>query len=148
MSIEFWLLVFVLLIGIEVVTMSLTTIWFAIGAIGGLFASLAGADTTVQIVIFLMISLVILYFYRPLALKYVNTKLIKTNVDDLVGKEGRITEKVDNLSQTGRMMVNGMDWSARTERDGLVIEPDTIVRIVKVVGVKLIVVPLEEQERR
>lgn len=143
MSIEFWLLVFVLLIGIEVATMSLTTIWFAIGAIGGLFASLAGADTTVQIVVFLVISFAVLYFYRPLALKYVNTRLTKTNVDDLVGKEGRITEKVDNLSQTGRMMVNGMDWSARTERDGLVIEPDTIVRIVKVVGVKLIVEPLK-----
>lgn len=143
MSIQIWLLVFVILIGIEVATMSLTTIWFAIGAIGGLFASLAGADTTVQIVIFLMISLVILYFYRPLALKYVNTRLTKTNVDDLVGKEGRITEKVDNLSQSGRMVVNGMDWSARTENDELVIEPDTVVRIVKVVGVKLIVEPLK-----
>lgn len=148
MSIELWLLVFILLIGIEVATMALTTVWFAIGALGGLFASLLGANTTVQLVVFLVISFAVLYFYRPLALKYVNTRLTKTNVDDLVGKEGKITERVDNLSETGRMMVNGMDWSARTEKDGQVIEPDTIVRVIKVVGVKLIVVPLEEQERR
>lgn len=143
MAMQIWLIIFVILLGIEIGTMALTTIWFAIGAIAGLIAALLGASTVVQIVVFLTVSFVVLIFYRPLAIKHVNTKLIKTNVDELVGKEGRVTEKVDNLSQTGRMVVGGMDWSARTERDDVIVEVGTVVKVVKVVGAKLLVEPLK-----
>lgn len=144
MSIQVWLTIFIVLILIEIATMALTTVWFAIGSLGGLLASYLGAGTTVQLVVFLGISVVVLFFYRPLALKYVNSRLIRTNVEELVGKEGKITETVDNLSQTGRMVVNGMDWSARTEEEGIIIEPGTVVKVVRVAGVKLFVKPLND----
>jgi len=79
--------------------------------------------------------------YRPLAVKYINSRRIRTNVDDLVGKEGKVTEKIDNFNQTGRVIVNGMDWSARTTIGGT-IDVDTIVKVVDVQGVKLIVEPV------
>lgn len=144
MSIQFWLTIFIILLIVEIATMALTTVWFSVGAVFALFASLLGASLVVQIVIFLVVSFLVLFLYRPLALKYVNQRLTKTNVDDLVGKEGRITEKVDNLSQTGRMVINGMDWAARTESDAITIEPDTVVKVLKVVGVRLIVEPINQ----
>ena len=79
--------------------------------------------------------------YRPLAVKYVNSRRTRTNVDDLIGKEGKVTEKIDNLNQTGRVVLNGMDWSARTQKDGT-IEAETIVKVIDVQGVKLIVEPV------
>ena len=141
MDLQFWLMAFIILVVMEFLTMGLTTIWFAVGALAAFFASLFGAAFWVQIILFLIVSLVVLVVYRPLAVKYVNSRRTRTNVDDLIGKEGKVTEKIDNLNQTGRVVLNGMDWSARTTIGGT-IDVDTIVRVVDVKGVKLIVEPV------
>ena len=108
MDFQFWLMAFIILVVMEFLTMGLTTIWFAIGALTAFFASLFGASFWIQIILFLVVSLVVLVVYRPLAVKYVNSRRTKTNVDDLVGKEAKVTEKIDNLNQTGRVVLNGM----------------------------------------
>ena len=141
MDFQFWLMAFIILVVMEFLTMGLTTIWFAIGALTAFFASLFGVSFWIQIILFLVVSLVVLVVYRPLAVKYVNSKRTKTNVDDLVGKEAKVTEKIDNLNQTGRVVLNGMDWSARTTIGGT-IDVDTIVKVIEVKGVKLIVEPV------
>ena len=141
MDFQFWLMAFIILVVMEFLTMGLTTIWFAIGALVAFFASLFGASFWIQIILFLVVSLVVLVVYRPLAVKYVNSKRTKTNVDDLVGKEAKVIEKIDNLNQTGRVILNGMDWSARTTIGGT-IDVDTIVKVIEVKGVKLIVEPV------
>ena len=141
MDFQFWLMAFIILLVMEFLTMGLTTIWFAIGALTAFFASLFGASFWIQIILFLVVSLVVLVVYRPLAVKYVNSRRTKTNVDDLVGKEAKVTEKIDNLNQTGRVVLNGMDWSARTTIGGT-IDVDTIVKVIEVKGVKLIVEPV------
>lgn len=141
MDFQFWLMAFIILVVMEFLTMGLTTIWFAIGALAAFFASLSGATLWVQIILFLVISLVVLVVYRPLAVKYVNSRRTRTNVDDLIGKEAKVTERIDNINQTGRVVLNGMDWSARTTIGGT-IDVDTIVKVIEVQGVKLIVEPV------
>ena len=141
MDFQFWLMAFIILVVMEFLTMGLMTIWFAIGALTAFFASLFGVSFWIQIILFLVVSLVVLVVYRPLAVKSVNSRRTKTNVDDLVGKEAKVTEKIDNLNQTGRVVLNGMDWSARTTIGGT-IDVDTIVKVVEVQGVKLIVEPV------
>lgn len=141
MDLQFWLMAFIILVVTEFLTMGLTTIWFAIGALGAFFASLFGATFWIQIILFLVISLVVLVVYRPLAVKYVNSRRTRTNVDDLIDKKAKVTEKIDNINQTGRVVLNGMDWSARTLFGGT-IDVDTIVRVIDVQGVKLIVEPI------
>ncbi len=138
---QIWLVIFVILVIAEVLTMGLTTIWFALGALASFAVSLFSSQLWLQIVVFLVVSLIVLIFYRPLAVKYVNSRSEKTNIDELIGKEGRVTEKIDNFGQTGRILLNGMDWAARAKVDGIVIEADTIVRVKEVKGVKLIVEP-------
>lgn len=139
MGVPFWLGVFILLLLVEAGTMALTTVWFAVGAFGAILVSLIGVPLWVEIAVFLGLSFTVLFFYRPLAVKYVNAKRVRTNVEEMVGKEGKITERVDNLSQSGRMLLKGMDWAARTESDESTIEVGTIVKVLKVEGVKLIV---------
>lgn len=60
-----WLVVFVALVGIEVGTMALTTIWFAGGALAAFFMALAGLSFQVQMTVFLAVSFVLLIFTRP-----------------------------------------------------------------------------------
>ena len=134
-----WLGLFILLLVIEIITVGLTTIWFAAGALAALAANVLGANLIIQIIIFLAVSVVLLIFTRPWAVEHLNKNVEKTNVDSLIGENAVILEEVDNLKGTGKAMVNGLEWSARTEEDGEKIEKDTVVTIEKVQGVKLIV---------
>ena len=83
-----WLAVLAVLLVIEIATLGLTTIWFAGGALIAFLVSLAGGPLWLQITLFLIVSVVLLLFTRPLALKYMNKGVEKTNVDSIPGKSG------------------------------------------------------------
>lgn len=140
-----WLAAFVILIGIEAASMALTTIWFAGGAIVAFFLALLGVNYTIQTAAFFVVSCVLLFFTRPFALKYVNNKTVKTNVEGLIGRKARITLAVDNDLSTGAAVVSGQEWTARSS-DGKKIEEGTMVKIDAVKGVKLIVSRIEEEK--
>ena len=91
-----WLIIFVVLLGIEIATMALTTIWFAAGALVAFIFSLLGAGIELQLAVFVVVSFAVLVLIRPFAKKYVNKGVTMTNVDGLIGKKAQITEKVDN----------------------------------------------------
>lgn len=140
-----WLAALVILLIAEALTLGLTTIWFAGGALIALVAALLGANVWVQLWIFLAVSLVLLIFTRPLALRYMNKSTLKTNVDSLAGEQGIVSETIDNLEATGKVKLNDVFWMARSE-DGSIINEGTVVEIVRVDGVKLIV-KVKEEER-
>ena len=140
----YWLIAFIVLLGIEIMTMGLTTIWFAGGCVIAFVAALVGAELELQIALFLVVSLILLFFTRPVATRYLNSKTTKTNVDGLIGKKARITEPVNNLLGCGAAVVDGQMWTARSMDDAVEIQKDQVVRIVKVSGVKLIVEKMEE----
>lgn len=135
----YWLIFFLILIGIEAASMALTTIWFAGGALAAFFLSLFGASVEVQLVVFVAVSFVLLFFTRPWAMRYVEKNRTKTNVEGLVGKEARITEEVNNKMNTGTAVLNGQEWSARAVGDNEVYPKDTLVIVREIRGVKLIV---------
>ena len=136
-----WLAALVILLLAEALTLGLTTIWFAGGALIALIAALVGANVWVQLGIFLAVSLLLLIFTRPAALRYMNKSTLKTNVDSLTGEVGVVSERIDNLEATGKVKLNDVLWTARSE-DGTVIEEGAVVEISRVEGVKLIVKPL------
>lgn len=140
-----WLIAFIILVGIEITTMALTTIWFAGGALLAFILSLFGASVNVQLVAFVIVSFVLLFFTRPLAAKYLNDRTVKTNVESLVGKTARITAEVNNLSSTGAAVVNGQEWTARALRDDNIYSEGTQVVIREIRGVKLIVEGMENK---
>ena len=133
-----WLAVFVLLIVIELATMGLTTIWFAGGAVAGFIASMLGANVVIQAVVFFVVSIVLLIFTRPFAVRYINSNKTKTNIDGLIGQEALVLEEINNIRETGCARLEGKEWTARSV-DDTVIPADTVGIVERIEGVKLIV---------
>lgn len=141
----FWLVVIVVMAVIEIITLGLTTIWFAGGALVAFIASLLGANLVVQFILFCIVSVVLLAFTRPFAVKYVNKDRTKTNVESLIGKEAVVLEEIDNLKAQGHVSLNGMEWTARSA-DDTVIAVDATVEIIEISGVKLMVKQKEQKK--
>lgn len=134
-----WLALTAVLLIIEIVTLGLTTIWFAAGALFAFFVALLGMNQGIQIGVFVVVSVVLLFFTRPLAVKYLNTKTIKTNTEALVGKTARVIVDINNLKSQGQVVINGLEWTARSSDDTVVFKIGDAVTIVGIEGVKLIV---------
>ena len=134
-----WLLICVLLLGVELSTMGLTSIWFAIGALFAYFAASMGASLVTQLFVLLIVSCLTLFFTRPLVVKHINMKTTKTNVDELVGKLCVVTEDIDNLQGTGAASLNGQPWMARSKDPEEIISEGEQVKVTEIAGVKLIV---------
>lgn len=133
-----WLGTVVACVIIEAMTVNLTTIWFALGAVAAWLVYLTGLGLEVQIVIFLLVSIVCLIFTRPIAVEKLKVGRYKTNADSLIGQSCKVESTIDNINNTGAVNVKGQMWTARSA-DDQVIEKDEIVIIKEIIGVKLIV---------
>lgn len=134
-----WLMVFVVCIVAEIISMGLTTIWFAGGALVATVVAAIGAPLWLQITVFAVVSLVLLYFTRPIAVKYFNKDRVKTNAESLVGKQAIVISEVDNLQGIGQVTVGGQEWSARTTEEGITLPVGSVVVVRAISGVKLMV---------
>ena len=141
----FWLAAVVFFGVVEAMNAGLVSIWFAAGALAALLPAMFGAGTTVQIVVFLLVSALALALTRPLVKKYQNGRVIPTNADRIVGTEARVTEAIDNTAMTGAVYTDGKGWTARSS-DGSVIPAGSIVTVERIDGVKLFVRQLTESE--
>ena len=85
-----------------------------------------------------MVSLVLLFVTRPVAVKYLNRNLTKTNVENVIGKTAKVSRQIDNVNSMGEAVLEGETWTARSENNDIIAE-GTLVTVVAVEGVKLIV---------
>ena len=142
----FWLGAFGVLLLIEILTLGLTTIWFAVGALAAFLLALVQVPLMIQIVVFIVVSVVMLVFTRPIMTKYLNKKTTKTNAESLVGRKARVLIPINNLKSEGQVMVNGMEWTARSTKDEVTFQKDEMVRIAGISDVKLIVEKENKEE--
>lgn len=140
-----WLVAIVVFLVAEMATVTLTSIWFAAGALAAMLVAMFNGHFVVQMIAFLIVAFGLLYATKPWAKKFIDTKKENTNADRLIGEKVRVIERVSNIDQTGRVMVNGLDWTARTEDDNIAIEQGELARVVRIAGVKLIVKRVEEE---
>ncbi len=140
-----WLIALIVFLAIEAMTLGLATIWFAGGALVAFIAALLGADLYIQIILFLAVSILLLVFTRPIAVRYLNTKKTPTNVDRLIGMQVIVTSKINNLKGKGEVEIGGNRWSARSETEDEIIDSGKTVEVVSIQGVKLIVRESEEE---
>lgn len=143
----FWLVLLIVAIVAEVLTMGLTTIWFAGGALVAILAALLHAPIWIQVTLFFLVSLLLLFFTRPIAVKYFNRDRVKTNVESMVGRQAVVTGEIDNLQGIGQVTLNGQEWTARSTNEKIRIPVGSVVNVVSVSGVKLIVKPDEQMEK-
>ena len=135
-----WLVLLILSLVAEGATAAVTSIWFAAGALVAMAAAMLDARLWLQIVLFMAVSILLLLSLRPLLKKYITPKKVRTNIDSVIGSQGVVTEKIDNIAATGRVKLGGMDWSARSA-SGDTIETGTVIMVEKIEGVKVFVTP-------
>lgn len=126
----------------EAVTVGLTSVWFAIGALGALLCALAGGNVWVQVLVFVVLSGVSLALVRPLAKKYLTPGYSATNADRVIGQEAVVTQTIDNLRGQGQVNIAGQVWTARSQ-DEAAIPEGTLVQVLRIEGVKVFVTPKE-----
>ena len=137
-----WLVLVVLFLIAEAATVTVISLWFAAGALAAMATALLGGSIWVQAGVFLAVSAVALTALRPLVRKYLTPKLTATNVDSVIGSVGIVTTDIDNISATGQVKLNGMEWTARSS-SGAVIPAGTQVTVERIEGVKVFVSPVE-----
>jgi membrane protein implicated in regulation of membrane protease activity len=140
----FWLALVVVFALIELVSaFNLVTIWFAISAllmifISGLTELLSSPIRfRLHIGLFLLIAIVLLVFIRPIALKKLKVGKIKTNVNDLVGREAIVTKRIGKYEK-GEIKIQSQIWTAIAENNDE-LEGGTECTVIRIEGVKAIV---------
>lgn len=138
-----WLVLMLVFIIVEANTITLISIWFAVGALGAIVAALLGAQLWLQLVVFFGVAGVLLACLRPLVRRYVRPKVTATNIDAIVGSTGYVTEPIDNIAAHGQVKLGAMEWTARST-SGETIPEKTLVKVDRIEGVKAYVSPVEE----
>jgi len=133
-----WLIILVVLVAGEAITVGLTFLWFAVGALGGLVVAVLGGAIWLQVVVFLVLSAATLILVRPLAAKLLTPGISPTNADRILSQIALVTEEIDNIAETGQVKLFGQVWTARSE-NGDIIPAQTRVRILRIEGVKVFV---------
>lgn len=134
-----WVLLIIAFVIGELISVGLTSIWFAAGALAALLLALLGVGPLVQFAVFLIVSIVLLLSTRSWAQRFINSRTQKTNADSIIGQTIRIAERVSNRDQTGMAIVHGQEWTVRARSNDEVIEKDQNAKVVEISGVKLIV---------
>lgn len=145
MQTVYWLVLFVVLLIVEIATLGLTTIWFAAGALAAFLFGVIGFGLTVQVIVFLIVSILLFALTRPLAVKYFNKERAKTNAESLIGQYALVIEDIDTMQAVGRVEIKGMEWSAKTDEPDGRIAKNKVVVVDGIQGVKLIVREKEEK---
>ena len=133
-----WLIIFAVCLIAEIISLGLTTIWACGGAIAALIVAFFSGSLSLQIVVFLIVTFILFFTTRPIARKHLDNKLVKTNVESLIGKHVIVSADIDNLKSTGQVMINGVEWTARSKNNDI-IEAGTVVVVDEISGVKAIV---------
>ncbi|MBQ5917551.1 MAG: NfeD family protein [Lachnospiraceae bacterium] len=134
----FWLILMVICIVFEIATVGLVSIWFAGGALIACFLAMANIHVVIQVIVFLVVSLLLLIVTKPMAKEWINKDRVRTNYEGIIGKVVRVTERVDNINETGTALINGQEWTARSKNDNIILEQGEVAQVVNISGVKLI----------
>lgn len=143
MNAYIWLaLLVVFLLAEAACPIHLVSIWFALGALVAILASLMDAALWVQVLLFLVVSGGLLASLWPLTRKYFTPELAKTNLDSILGTTGFVTADIDNNRATGEVKLGAVTWTARSTSDSQ-IPAGTLVQVDRIEGVKVFVTPVE-----
>lgn len=137
-----WLVLLILFVLAEAATVTVVSLWFAAGSVAALVTSMFGGPIWLQIVLFAVVSGVTLWTLRPIIRKHFTPNLTRTNIDAVIGSVGMVTVSIDNMMAQGTVVINGMEWSARSA-SGKVISANTTVRVERIEGVRVFVSPVE-----
>ena len=136
-----WVAVTIICVVVESLTLSLTTIWFGISAFVMVFLAFTPLPFVAQLFIFVLLSLLLLIFTRPIVKQKLNQKKIATNYERIIGEIAIVTKKITMLEK-GSIKINGMEWTAAVKKD-IVIEEGSKCVVEEIAGVTAYVKELQ-----
>ena len=136
-----WLALLILFGVGEAITVGLTSVWFAVGALGGLICALVGGNIWIQIGAFLLMSGLSMALVRPLAKRFLTPGYSATNADRVIGEEAVVILEINNLLGQGQVNIAGQSWTARSQDDSIIPVGEK-VRVLRIEGVKVFVARL------
>lgn len=142
-----WFVLLIAFVVVEMITVGLTTIWLAGGAVAAFIAATAGLNVFIQIAVFLVVSFVLICFTRPFVKRFITPKRTRTNSEGLIDSIVRVTGEINNREGKGSALAGGQEWTARSYRDDVVIASEQMAKVVAIEGVKLIVEPLSDETK-
>lgn len=134
MTVINWLIVFIILLVIEIISVSLISIWFCVGALAAMICSVLGFDLYVQLGVFAAVSLICVILTRPLARRLHKKDIKPTNVNAFVGRRVLVYSAINNIENIGEIKINDIIWKAKSS-DGSIIEKGKLVVIDEIKGV-------------
>lgn len=139
-----WLIVAVAFAIGELMTTSLTLVWFSIGALILMALSMFIESIIIQVLLFAAISITLLVVFTKYFVDKDKSFKYNTNLQGIEQKKGIVKQEIPPY-RTGIVTLTGEDWTA-ISADNIKIEKDTVVKIVRIEGVKLVVRPITEEE--
>ena len=136
----FWFIAFILFVVIELMTVNLVTIWFAVGSVAAMISTILTDSFIIQTLVFIVVSLICLLVTKPLVKKFKGFNIQPTNSDRVIGKTGEVTKKIEK-NKYGEVKVLGNTWTASSDEE---IKVGTKIKVLEIEGVKLIVKKEEE----
>ena len=133
-----WIAVIVLAFVLELLTDQLISIWFVPGAIIATILDFCDVDVLWQVLVVLVIAALGIVFAKTFLSKKLNSSVVKTNIDAIIGERCVVTEKIDNYVGCGQVKVKGQIWSARGVGEDDVFESGEVLHVVAIEGVKVI----------
>lgn len=140
-----WLTTLIVFAILEAATSALISMWFIGGSLSAMISALCGADIWLQLLLFFAVSALLLAVLRPMTKKLMIPQAQPTNARGNIGKRAVVTERIDTLNGKGAVKIGGIEWSART-RDETPIEVGAVVRVTDIVGAKVCVELVKEEE--
>ena len=135
----YWRIASAVFLLVEIMTLGLTSIWFAGGAVVAAITALFGVPFWVQMLIFIVVTCLLLALTRPVDKRYLNCKVQNTNTEALIGQTALVKETINNMESKGLVQFNGQEWTARSFEAGEIIPEGSEVIVKEIRGVKLIV---------
>lgn len=132
-----WLVVAICFAIAEIMTPTLTLIWFSVGAIILIFLSSFIKSVLVQIILFGLISTTLLVVVTKKFVREDKNHKYDTNLQAILNKKAIVKQTIPK-NKNGLVVLDGEEWTA-ISLDGEEIKKDEIVEILKIEGVKLIV---------
>lgn len=133
-----WLIASAIMFILEIFTISFLLFFPAIGAFLAFLCAIFGASMQIQIITFVISSILLIAFIRPIVTKFFKAKDVAMNSESVIGKNAVVIKEIDNLHGKGQVKVAGEIWSAVSSTDENIEEGSTVI-ILKIEGVKLIV---------
>ena len=133
-----WLFVIVSAIVLEASTVSLVSIWFIPSACISMILALCEVKLWIQLIVFFGVFFLLMMILRPVFKKNMGLKIVPTNADALIGMQAVVIEPIDNLHAKGQVKIRGQVWTARSAEENVFYEPNEVVTVVAIEGVKLI----------